>query len=502
MHITSSFCRGGSTEACALIRTECLFSRAFKRGSYVSLLYLLLGLALQVFAASRSDPDYLIDVWETQQGLPDNSATAILQAPDGYLWVGTFNGLVQFDGVNFTVFDSSNVPELPSPGIVNLHLDSSGRLWVSTLKGMVVRQSGRWVAIPSEKGWTGDYARTFSEAAGIVCITSFDGKVFRVEGGRLQELPEPPGQKGHGYFGQVDRSGRIWVAQDHYFGSWDGTSWVTSPLAATVTNGFVAANPARDGTLLVLSGTTLLRVDGDRVRSRTDVSESIREVWRMDEDRQGLVWISTMENGLYRLSPTGLLRHFTATNGLSCDPLRCTFEDREHNLWVGTSGGGLQRFKARSFASYDVETGLPERNVRAVIEEEPGKILIGMYGKGAVRLQGGRVSRVIPQEAAAAPAYTLSLLADSRGNTWFGTLRGLFIMKDEVLKAVSTGDSGGERIPALFEDSRGVVWIAGSQSVSMFDGVRFTPFPTNEAINLSGVRCFAEHPVDHTVWAA
>lgn len=462
----------------------------------------LLNLTLSVSGASHSDPDYQIDVWEAQQGLPDNSATAILQAPEGYLWIGTFNGLAQFDGVKFKVFDSSNVPELPSPGIVSLHLDFSGRLWVSTLKGMAVRQSGRWLAIPREKGWTGDYARTFTEAAGIVCITSFDGKVFRVEGGRLQELPEPPGQKGRGYFGQVDRNGRIWVAQDHYFGSWDGTKWVTSWLAGTITNGFVAANQARDGSLLVLSGTTLLRIDEDQIRSRVEVPETIREVWRMDEDRQGLVWISTMENGLYRLSPTGLMRHFTATNGLSCDPLRCTFEDREHNVWVGTSGGGLQRFKARSFAAYDMETGLPERNVRAVIEEEPGKVLVGTYGKGAVCLQGGRVSRLPAQEAGSSPAYTLSLLADSRGNTWFGTLRGLFILTDQVLKLIPSSESGGERVPALFEDSRGAVWIAGNQTVSMYDGARFTSFPTNNVINLGGVRYFAEHPVDHSVWAA
>ena len=82
------------------------------------------------------NPEYLLRKWETDEGLPENSATAIVQSPDGYLWIGTFNGLVRFDGVRFTIYDQSNTPQLPSSGIVNLHFDRAGRLWVSTLGGM------------------------------------------------------------------------------------------------------------------------------------------------------------------------------------------------------------------------------------------------------------------------------------------------------------------------------------------------------------------------------
>ena len=87
-----------------------------KRNILLTLLLLpwALFLPAQVHGGSPSQPDYLIDVWETDQGLPEDSATAMVQTPDGYLWFGTFNGLVRFDGVKFTVFDRSNTPELPS----------------------------------------------------------------------------------------------------------------------------------------------------------------------------------------------------------------------------------------------------------------------------------------------------------------------------------------------------------------------------------------------------
>ena len=111
-----------------------------------------LGSGVQLWGAYRSDPDYLIDTWETQQGLPDNSATAIVQAPDGYLWIGTFNGLVQFNGVDFKVYDPASTSALPSAGIVNLHMDATGRLWVSTLKGLASLQGGRWISYAAEHG--------------------------------------------------------------------------------------------------------------------------------------------------------------------------------------------------------------------------------------------------------------------------------------------------------------------------------------------------------------
>jgi hypothetical protein len=91
---------------------------------------------------------FQIDTWETEHGLPENSATAMVQSLDGYLWFGTFNGLVRFDGLQFTVYDRQNTPELPSPAIVELHLDQRGRLWVCTLardRRPRGRSAGAWI---------------------------------------------------------------------------------------------------------------------------------------------------------------------------------------------------------------------------------------------------------------------------------------------------------------------------------------------------------------------
>ena len=64
----------------------------------------------------RNDPHYLITNWETENGLPENSATAIAQTPDGYLWFGTIKGLVRFNGIDFKVLDSETTGSFQMTG--------------------------------------------------------------------------------------------------------------------------------------------------------------------------------------------------------------------------------------------------------------------------------------------------------------------------------------------------------------------------------------------------
>jgi ligand-binding sensor domain-containing protein len=137
--------------------------------------------------------DYLFQVWQTDQGLPENSATAMVQTPDGYLWFGTFNGLVRFDGVKFKVFDRFNTPELPGTGIVNLYLDHSGRLWVSTLTGTAYVKDGRWRIFHDSDGWPGSYVWRFAEtSSGDLYLTTWDHKLLRFRSDRFELIPQPP----------------------------------------------------------------------------------------------------------------------------------------------------------------------------------------------------------------------------------------------------------------------------------------------------------------------
>src|ERR1043165_5014759 len=93
----------------------------------------LLGWPLPALAQSTATR-YLHNVWNTENGLPQNDVKA-LQTRDGYLWLATNGGLVRVDGIKFTVFDTGNTPELRSNRMLALAEDRAGILWVGTQNG-------------------------------------------------------------------------------------------------------------------------------------------------------------------------------------------------------------------------------------------------------------------------------------------------------------------------------------------------------------------------------
>src|SRR5271169_6753036 len=102
---------------------------------YFSRLALIFAAAVTGSSPAPAAPNYLTRAWQVEQGLPQNKVTAVVQTRDGYVWVGTYNGLARFDGVRFTVFDENNTPELRSRRITSLFEADDGTLWIGTESG-------------------------------------------------------------------------------------------------------------------------------------------------------------------------------------------------------------------------------------------------------------------------------------------------------------------------------------------------------------------------------
>ena len=110
---------------------------------------MLLGAAVGVCAHAQDrlslDPDkaltqYLHHVWQADEGLPQNTVRAIVQTQDGYLWMGTEEGLVRFDGMRFVVFNKSNTAAFGAGHtILALVEGHAGDLWIGTGEGSVVQ---------------------------------------------------------------------------------------------------------------------------------------------------------------------------------------------------------------------------------------------------------------------------------------------------------------------------------------------------------------------------
>ena len=101
--------------------------------------------------------DYAVDHWSSREGLPHNSVRDLAQTPDGYLWLATWEGLVRYDGLEFTVFDRGTAdPALPDNGVGSLYVDPAGVLWLSDSRGNLGRRDPDgsfrfWIS--AESGW-------------------------------------------------------------------------------------------------------------------------------------------------------------------------------------------------------------------------------------------------------------------------------------------------------------------------------------------------------------
>ena len=142
-------------------------------------------------SSAAAAPNYFTRTWQVEQGLPQNKVTAVVQTRDGYLWVGTYNGLARFDGVRFTVFDDNNTPELRSSRITSLFEAADGTLWIGTESGDVSQyKDGHFAAVPLRANWSGGkiYAIT-ADDAGDVWLLNEAGELARVRDGKVLSPP-------------------------------------------------------------------------------------------------------------------------------------------------------------------------------------------------------------------------------------------------------------------------------------------------------------------------
>ena len=449
-----------------------------------------------------ADSSYLLRTWGTEDGLPENSATAIVQTQDGYLWFGTFNGLVRFNGDRFQVFHPANTPQLPSAVIVNLHADHRDRLWVSTDAGLVVKDGTQWRALGAGEGWAGNHVRTFAERVnGDLLITTFDGHVLAVEDDRVTALPPPPGERGQGYFGTVDERGRWWLAQSRFVGFWNGQRWVqTHEPGSSVRRSTVGCVAARGGGVWILLSQELLRFrDGSEV-FRLPLPQLRGGIWSMIEDRRTNLWISSYDSGLYQVTPGEALRHWTSTNGLGTRFTRGAFVDREENLWIGSSGDGLRRLtRQRFFPMGSVSPGL---RARAVSPARDGGVWVAYFDVGLFRLDDGLSARAFVPGPDTPTVYGLSVLEDRAGRLWYGEQDGCWWRRgQDRFEKVPLPTSSGANVRALFEDSQGQVWIATRAGAVVYDGHEFHPLGPETGLPPGEIVGFGEDQ-SGAVWVA
>lgn len=296
-------------------------------------------------------------------------------------------------------------------------------------------------------------------------------------------------------FRSVGEDGRLRVAGLDYISAWDGAKWESRELPKELreSRGGIHWGRSEGGRLWAVGGDWNWRVEEGRIVERVRLSEPVGNIWSVTVEDGGPIWVCSYTLGLYRISAGGEVHHFTGEDGVDTSSARFVFRDRQGNRWVGTSGTGLIRLKDRRFVSIGSELGLPNFPVKAVASEPDGSVLLATYGAGLWRYRGGRLAR--ETEPSGASAYVQTLLRDHRGDLWIGG-PGTELIRREAGRdeSLAPSESGGLNTVSLYEDSKGRVWMAGSDGVASFDGREFKSYRIEGRLRGVVVRCFAEEP--------
>ena len=421
-----------------------------------------------VFSLDSDKPltQYIRTVWTNDEGLPQNSAFSIVQTPDGYLWFGTLAGLVRFDGIEFTVFDQSNTPELSSDSITAVYVDGGGTLWAATggaysgasAKGnnLLSYKDGKFRSYAKQDGYAGENIRGFAGAKnGGLWIATSKGlyKYSPASGFRLYTTNDGLS------------SDRIWSVYE----TADGNVWAGT---GTGLNGF------RDGRFFPFGG------DGKTPNSVKSIRETV----------DGSLWCAS-QKGLMKLK-NDALTIYQAKDGLPEDEIASLATDRSGNLWIGTVHGRLTRFRDEKFSE---SISLGDSDVWSVFEDREGNIWAGVFSRGLYRLKNGNATTFAQTEGLLADG-TWGVYEDRNDSIWVTTDIGISEIRDgKVVKSYTKKDGLLDIFTSVvFEDDRNVLWIGSPHGITGFENGKFQnfPFPNSEEHYVS---VFYEDP-DGVLW--
>ncbi|MEM6648064.1 MAG: two-component regulator propeller domain-containing protein, partial [Bacteroidota bacterium] len=483
-------------------------------------------------------PDYRIQHWTVTDGLPVNNVSDVVQTPDGYLWLGTFDGLVRFDGHRFVVFKTADHPELVSNRIANLHLGPHGDVWLATENEKVVRYAdGVFEAFSEVEGRAinglGD--RTFYNDADTVWVKTTAG-VFCYHDGQMTPFRPDLFAGNTGGFIR-DRAGNVWVGDDQ--GSIvrvaiDGT-YERFPMEDGASPVFQLLED-RAGKVWAATDQGVYVLDEERFVRRAQAAPS-EGVYRITQDEAGDIWGYGL-NGWWRYDQAGgrdflagerhqvgfivpyerrdAEGHYWRLHGDKLyrdeqpilaqahhNEIASFYLGNEGQLWVG-GPKGLYLFQRKFIQTVGTEEGLPAANVYSVIEGPNGAMWAGLWSAqqpSLVQMDGMSIAGY-----RAGPWYPTALHIDSEGDLWVGS-DGLYEWGGRAFTArlPTYGSVTVRNVRAIYEDQHDRFWVAEQDTLWMgqvgADPKTWHPFTVTNDLPHGRIQATYETPSDELLFA-
>lgn len=486
--------------------------------------------AAGLFPQISSINNYVTRSWSSADGLPGNSVLDILQSKDGYLYFGTYECLVKFDGFEFQNLNKYSNPELNFISARSIFEDSKGFMWVgSNDEGIQKFSRNSAEHISTENGLPNNSVRSFIEdrfgnvwvgtASGVVYITP-EGSIVKPQAAKNIDIS-------HVIVSQLycDTAGRVWMltTEENGIYLYSGNSFQRFENLNYLGN-FIPSSISQDrkgnfwfglgafGVAKVSNGTV------DKIKSGTIIDyEPSKCIY---SDSMGSLWFGT-ERGLVLYSD-GVYTTYDDNTIIQSASINKILEDREHNIWVATDNGGIGKISLGKFRmnklSSSVNAICEDKNnrvwlgtdegllcyendveihneltdfcknvrIRHIALAENGDILVNCYSKPAqVRWTKNGILSWSTDENLAGNKTRVSIETES-GEIYCGTTTGLsVIQKDGSVKNFSDKDGfDNNYIMCIYQDNDGFVWVGtdGGGIYLMKDGAVVRKITTDSGL--------------------
>ena len=454
---------------------------------------------------------YVHRIWDAEDGLPQASVNAIAQTNDGYIWLGTQEGLVRFDGVQFKVFDKSSVDILRSNDIRVLSVGPRGVLWIGTRDAGLMRyREGVFSANESESPLNSARITSIvsSEVHGHIWVGTAEQGVWTLKNGVATKVSEIDAKKITVLI--ENEAGELWIGTrdmgllyflDGQVKSFSSTNELDvddiTSLAFDLEEKALWVGTREEG---------IRRLVGDSVQHYTvDTGLPSNKILSLFVDPEGVLWIGTDQDGLVRFHPPShnsfnsinlkqklITSTYNSRDGLSNDVIKSLFLDRENNLWIGTDGGGLNQLRHGKFRTYSAQEGLVDDFIFSIHEDVTGTVWFSSE-EGVSALKENTL-RTLTREDGLAADFVTSIASTPDSSVWFGTYGGGLTRYSNGVFTQYTTNEGlpDDDIFALYTNSEGVLWIGTGGGAAEFRADSFRTYTTEQGLSSNLVTVMKE----------
>jgi len=406
---------------------------------------------------------------------PQGAIHSLLQSSDGDLWVGTDAGAVcipkaaldQFSPSLLTIY---HLGEEPSNEVLELFEARDGTLWAGSHHGLFRKDSGKFVEVLS-----GPISRIAETSEGHLLV--IDGaKLIEWNGHQPIQRPDLAASAG------VPESKIFDVFQDHDRTMWFSTQTGTFrrgpkplppllPLVASQTASFRRPYTDSQGNKWVVNGTGVYRIIAGEMED-TPVLDVLPRCFLADPE--GGFWVGTNGNGLIHLKRR-TVHMFTKLDGLISNIPMTVLASHDGKLWIGCNCG-LSAYDGKRFTSYLEKDGLSNSCVWSLAEDQQRNLWIGTYGGGLFRFKDGRFVQYSLKEGLVSQ-IVLQIAVAHDGSLWIATPDGISHMQNGQFRNYTNRDGlSSNHVLAIHQDRSGTIWAATQGGIDRLIGEHFVPF--------------------------